>query len=163
ACLGLPAAALTGFLLAPYAEQLLWPGVVLLAVAALLGAPIFVALGGVALLLFFAEGVPVAAIPVETYRVVASPSIPTIPLFALAGYLLAESGASLRLVRLFRAWFAWLPGGAAIAATLVCAFFSTFTGASGVTILALGGLLLPVLIQNGYGERFGVGLVASTV
>jgi C4-dicarboxylate transporter DctM subunit len=133
-----------------------------LVAAALLGAPIFVALGGAALLLFFAAGVPVAAIPVETYRVVASPSIPTIPLFTLAGYLLAESGASLRLVRLFRAWFGWLPGGAAIAATLVCAFFSTFTGASGVTILALGGLLLPVLLKNGYSEGFGLGLVTST-
>src|SRR5262249_46364450 len=65
-------------------------------------------------------------------------------------------------VRLFRAWFGWLPGGAAIAATLVCAFFSTFTGASGVTILALGGLLLPVLIRNGYGEGFALGLVTST-
>jgi C4-dicarboxylate transporter, DctM subunit len=162
AALGIPAIAVTGFFLAPYAQHLLWAGVVLLAVAALLGAPIFIALGGAALLFFFGEGVPVAAIPVETYRVVASPSIPTIPLFTLAGYLLAESNASLRLVRLFRAWFGWLPGGAAIAATLVCAFFSTFTGASGVTILALGGLLLPVLLQSGYGEEFALGLVTST-
>ncbi len=162
ACLGIPAVAATGVLLAPYAGHLLWSGVVILAAAALLGAPIFIALGGAALLFFFAEGVPVAAIPVETYRVVASPSIPTIPLFTLAGYLLAESGASLRLVRLFRAWFGWLPGGAAIAATLVCAFFSTFTGASGVTILALGGLLLPVLLKSGYSEGFALGLVTST-
>ena len=162
AALGLPAIAATGFLLQPYAHQLIWPGVLLLAAAVLLGAPIFIALGGMALLFFFAEGVPIAAIPVETYRVVASPSLPTIPLFTLAGYLLAESGASLRLVRLFRAWFGWLPGGAAIAATLVCAFFSTFTGASGVTILALGGLLLPVLLKNGYAENFALGLVTST-
>src|SRR5258708_526169 len=161
-CLGIPAAALTVFLLAPYAGLLLWPGIVVLVAAALLGAPIFVALGGAALLLFFAAGVPVAAIPVETYRVVASPSIPTIPLFTLAGYLLAESGASLRLVPLFRAWFRWLPGRAAIAATLVCAFFSTFTGAWGVTILALGGLLLPVLLKNGYSDGFGLGLVTAT-
>jgi C4-dicarboxylate transporter DctM subunit len=162
AALGLPAIAATGLLLAPYAEQLVWPGVLLLLAAVLLGAPIFVALGGMALLLFFADGVPIAAIPVETYRVVASPSLPTIPLFTLAGYLLAESGASLRLVRLFRAWFGWLPGGAAIAATLVCAFFSTFTGASGVTILALGGLLLPVLIKSGYLEKFALGLITCT-
>jgi len=162
ALLGIPAAAAIGFLFAPHADDLLWPGIALLGAAALLGAPIFVALGGAALLLFFAEGVPVAAIPVETYRVVVSPSLPTIPLFTLAGYLLAEGGASQRLVRLFRAWFAWLPGGAAIATTLVCAFFSTFTGASGVTILALGGLLLPVLIKSGYSERFAVGLVTST-
>jgi len=162
AFLGIPAAAAIGLLLAPHAGDLLWPGIVLLLAAAILGAPIFVALGGAALLFFFAEGVPVAAIPVETYRVVVSPSIPTIPLFTLAGYVLAEGGASRRLVRLFRAWFGWLPGGAAIAATLVCAFFSTFTGASGVTILALGGLLLPVLLERGYSESFAVGLVTST-
>jgi C4-dicarboxylate transporter DctM subunit len=162
AALGIPAIAATGLLLGPYAEQLVWPGVILLAAAVLLGAPIFIALGGMALLFFFADGVPIAAIPVETYRVVASPSLPTIPLFTLAGYLLAESGASLRLVRLFRAWFGWLPGGGAIAATMVCAFFSTFTGASGVTILALGGLLLPVLLGSGYLEKFALGLVTST-
>ena len=162
AALGIPAIAATGLLLEPYAAQLVWPGVILLAAAVLLGAPIFIALGGMALLFFFADGVPIAAIPVETYRVVASPSLPTIPLFTLAGYLLAESGASLRLVRVFRAWFGWLPGGGAIAATMVCAFFSTFTGASGVTILALGGLLLPVLLGSGYLEKFALGLVTST-
>ena len=162
ALLGIPVVAVIGFLLAPYAPQLVWPGVILLVAAMLLGAPIFIVLGGMALLFLFADDVPTAAIPVETYRVVASPSLPTIPLFTLAGYLLAESGASLRLVRLFRAWFGWLPGGAAIAATLVCAFFSTFTGASGVTILALGGLLLPVLVESGYARKFALGLVTST-
>jgi len=162
AAFGIPAIAAAGLLPEPYAQQLVWPGVILLAIAVLLGAPIFIALGGMALLFFFADGVPIAAIPVETYRVVASPSLPTIPLFTLAGYLLAESGASHRLVRLFRALFGWLPGGAAIASTLVCAFFSTFTGASGVTILALGGLLLPVLIKSGYLEKFALGLVTST-
>ena len=162
ACLGIAVAAAGGFLSSPFASDLLWPGIVMFAAAAILGAPIFVILGGAALILFFAEGVPVAAIPVETYRVIASPSIPTIPLFTLAGYLLAEGGAGPRLVRLFRSWFGWLPGGAAIAATLVCAFFSTFTGASGVTILALGGLLLPVLLKSGYNESFAVGLVTST-
>jgi len=162
ALLGLPLAAAIGFLLAGQAEQVLWPGIIALLVAVPFGAPIFVALGGAALLLFFAEGVPVAAIPVEAYRVVASPSIPTIPLFTLAGYLLAQGGASARLVRLFRAWFGWLPGGTAIVATLVCGFFSTFTGASGVTILALGGVLLPVLVKSGYGERFALGVVTST-
>ncbi|HVM81492.1 MAG TPA: TRAP transporter large permease subunit [Stellaceae bacterium] len=162
AFLGLAGAAAGGFFLEPQAGLLLWPGIAILVLAALLGVPIFVAIGGMALLLFFADGVPVAAISVETYRVVASPSIATIPLFTLAGYLLAEGGASRRLVRLFRAWFGWLPGGAAIAATLVCAFFSTFTGASGVTILALGGLLLPVLLKSGYSEDFALGLVTST-
>jgi tripartite ATP-independent transporter DctM subunit len=80
----------------------------------------------------------------------------------LTGYLLAEGGASRRLVRLFRALFGWMPGGLAIATTLVCAFFTTFTGASGVAILAVGGVLLPVLLKNGYGERFSFGLLTST-
>jgi tripartite ATP-independent transporter DctM subunit len=99
---------------------------------------------------------------VETYRIIVSPGIPTIPLFTLTGNLLAEGKASQRLVRLFRALFGWMPGGLAIAATLVCAFFTTFTGASGVTILALGALLLPVLLQGGYPDRFSVGLLTAT-
>lgn len=159
---GVPATAVIGFLFASYAPVLLWPGIASLVVAAILGAPVFVVLGGTALLLFVADGVRVASIPVETYRIIVSPSIPTIPLFTLAGYILAEGRASQRLVRLFRALFGWMPGGLPIAATLVCAFFTTFTGASGVTILALGGLLLPVLLQSGYLERFSVGLLTAT-
>jgi len=162
AFLGIPAALVIGFPLASHAAELLLPGAAVLVVAALFGAPIFVVLGGAALLLFFADGVPVASIPVETYRIVVSPSIPAIPLFTLTGYILAEGGASQRLVRLFRALFGSIPGGLAIAATLVCAFFTTFTGASGVTILALGGLLLPVLLKNGYRNRFSVGLLTAT-
>ncbi|MFQ5958418.1 MAG: TRAP transporter large permease subunit, partial [Alphaproteobacteria bacterium] len=160
--LGVPAAAAIGFLLAPYASYLVWPAIAALVAAALVGAPIFVVLGGAALVLFFAGGVPVAAIPVETYRIVVSPTIPVIPLFTLTGYLLAAGGASRRLVRLFRALFGWMPGGLAIVTTLVCAFFTTFTGASGVTILALGGLLLPVLLKSGYPKRFSAGLLTAT-
>ncbi len=161
ATLGVVAAAIVG-LLVPRTPLLLWPGMASIVAAAMLGAPIFISLGGVALLLFLASGVHVAAIPVETYRIVVSPSIPTIPLFTLAGYILAEGNASQRLVRLFRALFGWMPGGLAIAATLVCGFFTTFTGASGVTILALGGLLLPVLREGGYRERFSLGLLTAT-
>lgn len=139
-----------------------WGGIALLLVAMPLGAPIFVVLGGAAVVLFYAEGVPIASIPVETYRSVVSPSIPTLPLFTLTGFLLAEGGASDRLVRLFRALFGWLPGGLAIAATLVCAFFTSFTGASGVTILALGGILMPVLVRSGYREGFSLGLITAT-
>jgi tripartite ATP-independent transporter DctM subunit len=139
-----------------------WGGLGLLLVALPLGAPIFVVLGGAAVVLFYAEGVPIAAIPVETYRSVVSPSIPTLPLFTLTGFLLAEGGASERLVRLFRALFGWMPGGLAIAATLVCAFFTSFTGASGVTILALGGILMPVLVRSGYREGFSLGLITAT-
>ncbi len=162
AFLGIPAAAAFGFLLGEHAPIVLWPAVGGLVAAAVFGAPIFVILGGAALLLFFADNVPVAAIPVEIYRIVVSPAIPTIPLFTLTGFLLADGRASERLVRLFRALFGWMPGGTAIVTTLVCAFFATFTGASGVTILALGGLLLPVLLRNGYRERFSVGLLTAT-
>lgn len=162
AFLGIPAAVVIGFLLESHAPQLVWPAIAGLVGAAVIGAPIFVLLGGAALLLFFAEGVPVAAIPVETYRIVVSPAIPTIPLFTLTGYLLAEGRASQRLVRLFRAFFGWMPGGLAIVTTLVCAFFTTFTGASGITILALGGLLLPVLQKDGYSEQFSLGLLTAT-
>lgn len=162
AILAVAGAAAIGFLLGPYAPEIVWPAMAGLVAAALLGAPIFVLLGGATLVLFFADGVPVAAIPVATYQIVVSPFIPTIPLFALTGYILAEGGAGRRLVRLFRALFGWMPGGLAVVATLVCAFFSTFTGASGVTILALGGLLLPVLLKNGYPERFSVGLLTAS-
>jgi C4-dicarboxylate transporter DctM subunit len=162
AFLGLPIAAAIGFVLEPYATQIVWPAIAGLVVAAVIGAPIFVVLGGAALLLFFADEVPVAAVPVEIYRIVVSPVIPTIPLFTLTGYLLAEGRASERLVRLFRALFGWMPGGLAIVTTLVCAFFTTFTGASGVTILALGGLLLPVLLKDNYPERFSIGLLTAT-
>jgi len=133
-----------------------------LVIGALLGLPIFAMLGGIALVLFVADDTPIAAIPVETYRLVVSPSIPAIPLFTLTGFVLASGRAPERLVRLFRALFGTMPGGAVIAATLVCAFFSAFTGASGVTILALGGLLLPTLRAAGASERFSVGLITST-
>jgi tripartite ATP-independent transporter DctM subunit len=113
-------------------------------------------------LLFWGAGVTVAAIPAETYRIVASPIFPTIPLFTLAGFILSEGRASERLVRVFKALFGWIPGGLAVAATLLCAFFTTFTGASGVTILALGGLLLPVLLKSGFREDFSIGLLTST-
>ncbi len=162
AALGIPIAFAMGFTLEPYAFDLLWPGIVLLMLAALMGAPIFVVIGGAALMFFYSEFVPVAAIPAETVRIVTSPSIPAIPLFTLAGFVLAESKASARLVRLFKALFGWMPGGLVVATTLVCAFFSTFTGASGVTILALGGLLLPVLLQSGYREKFSTGLLTAT-
>ncbi len=160
--LSLPAMILLPILCSNSASQLVLPGLILLIVAALLGTPIFILLGGAALLLFWGDGVTVAAIPAETYRIVASPIFPTIPLFTLAGFILSEAHASERLVRVFRALFGWIPGGMAVAATLLCAFFTTFTGASGVTILALGGLLLPVLLKSGFRENFSTGLLTST-
>ena len=146
----------------PYAAKILWPGMILLFVSAAAGAPIFIAMGGAALLLFFSDGVAVSAVPLSAYQLVVDPNIPAIPLFTLAGFLLAEGKSSERLLALFRSVFGWMPGGLAIVTTLVCAFFTTFTGASGVTILALGGLLLPMLLQSGYREPFSLGLVTSS-
>ncbi len=141
---------------------LVLPGLGALVIAVAFGAPLFVGLGGAALFLFFQNGIPLSAVPSEVYRIVSSPVLPTIPLFTLAGYVLARGGASQRLVHLFRALFGWLPGGVAIAAVIVCAFFTTFTGASSVTIIALGGLLYPVLVSERYPERFSLGLITAS-
>ena len=134
-------------------------GLILLLIALRYGAPIFVGLGGAAALFFWADFIPISAIPTETYRIVVSPTLPTIPLFTLAGYLLAESKASERLVNVFRALFGWIPGGTPIIIVVLCAFFTALTGGSGVTILALGGLLLPLLLKEGYGRSFSLGLI----
>ena len=123
------------------------------------GAPIFAGLGGLAMLFFWRDWTPLSAISAETYRIVVSPTLPTIPLFTLSGYLLAESNASERLVRLFRRSFGWIPGGTPIVLVLVCGFFTALTGGSGVTILALGGLLMPVLIKEGYSKNFSLGFI----
>jgi len=135
------------------------PGLLLIGVATVLGMPIFAAIGGTALLLFWYDMTPIASVPTETYRLAASPMLPAIPLFTLGGYILAEGGASERLMRMFRALVGWAPGGLAVVATLVLAFFTPLTGASGVTILSMGGLLLPVLIKANYPERTSLGLV----
>ena len=133
-----------------------------LLLSAVLGAPIFVLLGGAAVLLFWNDWGVLAAIPVETYRIVVHPMLPTIPLFTLAGFFLAESGASQRLIRFFRAWFGWIPGGTPVVTVLICAFFTSFTGGSGVTILALGGLLFPMLLRENYSGRFSTGLLTAS-
>ena len=134
-------------------------GVVLIAL--LCGAPMFTAIGGLALLLMGTDGQPIAAIAIKYYSLATTPAVPTLPLFAFTGYLLAESGAAKRLVDLFSALFGHIRGGMGMATVLSCAFFTTFTGASGVTILALGGLLMPVLREAGYGERDSLGLVTG--
>lgn len=141
--------------------SLVLPFVIVLAAATLLGAPIFVALGGLALILFWGQGDPIASIPLDHYDQVTNPLLATLPLFTLAGYLLAESNASLRLVRFFTAWTGFIRGGPAVVTVLACAFFTTFTGGSGVTILALGGLLMPVLIAARYEEKTALGLMTG--
>lgn len=161
ASLGLAIPVLLGWAAPLAAERLLTPAVVIIVAATVLGLPIFAAIGGLALVLFWSTGTPVAAVTVEAYRLAASPLLPAIPLFTLGGYFLAEGGASQRLVRTFEALVGWAPGGPAILTVLVFAFFTSFTGASGVTILSLGGLLLPVLIKARFPENFSLGLVTA--
>ena len=107
-------------------------------------------------------GTPISAVPGETYRLSTSPMLPAIPLFTLTGFILAQGKSSERLLRVFRALVGWVPGGTAVVCAVVCAFFTIFTGGSGVTILALGGLLLPALLQDGYRDRFSVGLLTAS-
>ncbi|HPI90231.1 MAG TPA: TRAP transporter large permease subunit [Spirochaetota bacterium] len=137
--------------------------VAILILSAFFGMPIFVVLGGIAYFLFIRSGGSVEVISNEAYAMLISHSIPAIPLFTFAGFILSESKAGERLVNLFKAWFGWLPGGMSIMAVLVCTFFTTFTGASGVTILALGGLLSFILIESvGYPKNFTNGLLTAS-
>ena len=139
------------------------PMILVLIVAAFLGLPLFIMLAGVAFLLFARGGGAIAIVPNEGYNMLISGAIPAIPLFTLTGYLLSESRASERLVAAFRALIGWLPGGLIISAVIAVTFFTSFTGASGVTILALGGLLFAVLHKgNQYSERFSLGVLASS-
>ncbi len=160
--LGLASAILVLCTWSPIApEKLLIPALVALLLAIVLGAPVFTGIGGAALILFWADHSAIAAIPLKHYSLVTNPSLPTLPLFTLAGYFLAESGATTRLISLFEALFGSWRGGPAIATTLVCAFFTSFTGASGVTILALGGLLMPILRAANYSENSALGLLTG--
>ena len=156
---GLALPIIFGMLEAPASSWALIPSIVVIVAATACGMPVFAAMGGAALLLFWADGTPANAVPGEAYRLTTSPMLPAVPLFALGGYLLAEGGASRRLTRLFTALFSWMPGGLAIVTTLVLAFFTPLTGASGVTILSMGGVLLPVLVGAGYAQSTSVGLV----
>ena len=140
----------------------LWPLVALVLVAAVCGTPIFVVLGGLAILLFMTDGVGPSAVLIETYQLAVKPTLASIPLFTLCGFLLAEGKAPERLLNVFRAWFGWFPGGTAVVCAMLSAFFTVFTGGSGVTILALGGLLLPALLKDGYREKFSIGLLTAS-
>ena len=128
---------------------------------ALFGAPIFAVMAAFAIAAFYFSGIEISAVAVEIYRLSSAPTILTIPLFTFAGYILAESKAPVRLLKLSQALLGWLPGGVAIVCLFVCAFFTAFTGASGVTIIALGGLLYPILIEEGYSEKFSLGLITT--
>jgi len=137
----------------------LWISIGFILFSMFYGTPIFIGLGGLAVLFFWHDYTPISAISAETYRIVVSPTLPTIPLFTLAGYILAESRSSERIFYLFRAAFGWVPGGTPIVIVFLCGFFTALTGGSGVAILALGGLLFPLLKKEGYSELFSLGLI----
>jgi C4-dicarboxylate transporter DctM subunit len=136
--------------------------IAILVLLAFLGSPLFSIIGAVGLLAFHAAEIDSSAIIVEMYRLASQPTLIAIPLFTFAGYMLAESKTPQRLVALAQAFFGWIPGGLAIVALLSCAVFTAFTGASGVTIIALGGLLYPILIQEKYSEKFTLGLLTTS-
>ncbi len=144
------------------AEWFASPMLILLILSAGIGVPLFAVLGGSAMLLFAGAWGSFEVLPIEAYSMLTGQTIAAIPLFTIAGFILSESGAGGRLIALFRLLFQRLPGGMAAVAVIVCAFFTTFTGASGVTILALGGLLSSILLKNGFRERFVDGLLTGS-
>ena len=141
---------------------MIYLGIILLVLSALLGAPLFAVVFGAAMLGFVATDVDLAVVAIELYRITDTPLLVALPLFTFAGYLMAESKTSERLMNLTRSLFGWMPAGLAIVGFLACAVFTALTGASGVTIVALGALLFPMLTQSGYGERFSLGLVTAS-
>jgi len=136
-------------------------GLLLLALA-LAGTPLFTIIAAIALLAFHSAGIDTAALIVELYRLADFPALIAIPLFTFAGHVLADSKAPQRLMNFVQALFGWMPGGMAVVAMCTAALFTAFTGASGVTIIALGGLLYPSLIKHGYPEKFSLGLMTTS-
>jgi C4-dicarboxylate transporter DctM subunit len=134
----------------------------LLIAATLIGVPLFAVIAAGALLGFQREGVDLSVVAIEFFGLSETPVLVAIPLFTFAGFLLSAGQAPQRLVVLSQALLGWLPGGLAIISLVACALFTAFTGASGVTIIALGALLYPALVQAGYDERFSLGLITSS-
>ena len=134
----------------------------ILLLLALSGTPLFVVIAASAIWGFYQTDVDLMVMAVEIWRIAEMPVLIAIPLFTFAGYLLGESKAPQRLVRITDAFLGWMPGGLAIVALVTCALFTAFTGASGVTIVALGALLVPALQKSGYPERFNLGLVTTS-
>jgi len=139
-----------------------WVIIILLGILALAGAPLFTIIGAIGLIAFTSSGTDTSAMIAELYRLVDLPALIAIPLFTFAGFLLAESKAPRRLIRLAESLFGWMPGGLAVVALFSTAIFTAFSGASGVTIIALGGLIYPALIQQRYPEKFSLGLVTTS-
>lgn len=134
---------------------------IILALLAIVGAPLFTVIAGSALIGFYGQDSDLMVVALEIQSIASMPFLAAIPMFTFAGYLLSESNAPKRLVRLTGAMLGWMPGGLALVCLAACAFFTAFTGASGVTIIALGAILYPALKQDGYGDKFNLGLVTS--
>ena len=128
----------------------------------LLGAPIFAVISGLALYLFFSSQIDSSAMIIEMYRMATTPILVAIPLFTFAGYILSESGAPKRLIRLSDAILGWFPGGLAVIALITCSIFTALTGATGLTIIALGGILFPALLKGKYPEKFSLGVLTTS-
>ena len=145
--------------LAIYAKM---PIIIFFIIAALFGTTIFAAIGGIALVMLQATGGEPDVAPIQIYSALTDADLIAIPLCTITGFFLSESKAGERLVNTFRSLFSWIPGGMIIATVIICAFFTSFTGASGITILALGGILFTILSEkSGYPPRFSIGLLAS--
>ncbi len=136
--------------------------VIPLIVLIVLGLPLFIGILAAAMAGLYVSQVELTAIPIEIFRLANAPVLLAIPLFTFAGYLLSEGGTSKRLVRFSRSLFGWIPGGLGVVAVASCAFFTAITGATGITIIALGGLLFPALISEGYKENFTLGLLTTS-
>jgi C4-dicarboxylate transporter DctM subunit len=136
--------------------------ILLFVLFALFRTPLFAVISAIAILSFFSKGIPLSAIIVEMVRLANTSTLVAIPLFTFTGYILAESNTPRRLVNLTQALFGWIPGGLAVVVLVSCAIFTAFTGASGVTIVALGGLVLPALLKSNYSEKFSLGLVTTS-
>lgn len=139
-----------------------WLFIIIILLLAFLGAPLFTIIGAIGLYAFTSAGIDTSALIIDLYKIADTPTLIAVPLFTFAGYLLAESKAPKRLVDLAQALFGWMPAGLAIVALFTCALFTAFTGASGVTIVALGGLLYPILLKENYPEQFSLGLVTAS-
>ncbi|HZL86482.1 MAG TPA: TRAP transporter large permease subunit [Candidatus Krumholzibacteria bacterium] len=139
-----------------------WLLLPLLVLAAFFGAPLFSIIAGATLFAFASQDIDTVSVAIEMYRMAEAPMLIAIPLFTFAGYLLSEGGAPRRLLRLSRALLGWMPGGLAVVSLVACAIFTAFTGASGVTVIAMGGLLLPALLAEKYSERFTFGLLTTS-
>ena len=140
----------------------IWLFIIIILLLAFLGAPLFTIISAIGLYAFTSADIDTSALIIDLYKIADTPTLIAVPLFTFAGYLLAESKAPKRLVDLSQALFGWMPAGLAIVALVTCALFTAFTGASGVTIVALGGLLYPILLKENYPEQFSLGLVTAS-